>query len=146
MCVCEYLESSQEGSEDVDLDGLLPGALGLPHTLPKVGQQLLPVLVCHRGERPAEEDNGGVDDGHTQWEGPREGRTLQRSTSGITSLYLHYQQGYLVLRQPCLVPRPQCLVPRSPCLIPRPQCLIPRPQCLIPRPQCLIPRPPHPDT
>ena len=97
MCVCvsEYLESSQEGSEDVDLDGLLPGALGLPHTLPKVGQQLLPVLACHRGERPTEEDDGGVDDSHAKWEGPGEGRTLQiEGRVMIMSLYL--QQGYLV--------------------------------------------------
>ena len=84
MCVCVWhLEGSQEGGEDVDLDGLLPGSLGLPHTLPEVGQQLVPVLARHGGEGPAKEDNGGVNDGHTQWEGSGKGGTLERRERAV---------------------------------------------------------------
>ena len=76
--VTSDLESSQEGGEDVDLDGLLPAALCLPHTLSEVREKLLPVLVGHCGERPAKQQDGRVDDGHAQWEGPRDCRALER--------------------------------------------------------------------
>ena len=72
------LECSQEGSEDVDLDGLLAAAPRLLDALPEVAEQLLPMFVCHRRERLPEEDDRRIDNGHAEWEWPRDLIALER--------------------------------------------------------------------
>ena len=87
--VTSDLESGEESGEDVDLNGLLSGSLCLSHTLSEVTQQLLTVLVSHRRERPPEEHHGRVDDGHAQWEGPRNLHPLHQHNPRRSHTHTH---------------------------------------------------------
>ena len=87
-----HLQRTQDRSEDVHLDGLLPWRFGLADALDEVLQHLVAMLVGHAGEDNSVQLHRAVDDRHTQRERARDGVALEHSENGNEYTLLEHSE------------------------------------------------------